>query len=551
MVGGTAIAAEANQGAVIMSSVEPTTVDEAPAFRLADMLSPAAFPHAVARIEVRETTLSWIILTGPFAYKIKKCVQSDLIDAATLSRRRYLCDEELRLNQRLAADLYVEVVRITRDAGGLRVGGDGPIAEYAVKMKQFETSEELSALLERRAVSPQELVDLADRLADFHARAPKAPCEENFPHTAQLHDAVLGNLATFLSHLGAEPLPPELDELIDWTHDRMHDLLVPLHLREQSGMIRECHGDLHAGNVARWGGRLVPFDCLEFDPKLRWIDVMNDVAFLVMDLVAHECNDLAYAFLNAYLERSGDYAGVRLLGFYAVYRALVRAMVDSLRIEQDPANHDKHRHRSHSRVKTAARFARQFAHALIIMHGPSGSGKSWLSHRLAIELGAVRIRSDLERKRLAGIQPSMVEDIGLAQGIYAPEVNLRTYARLREYAENCCQGGVSAIVDAAFLHDADRRLFRDLALQLGIPFIIVSCAADREIQRTRIETRRQLRIDPSDADGAVLDKQLREMESLSEEDRTHVVTVHSDEPDAYGSAVVAIRSRLKGAIPAI
>lgn len=527
-----------------MNSSEPVTIDEAPAFKLTDMLSPAVFPHAVARIDVRETTLSWVILTGPFAYKIKKCVQSNLVDASTLSRRRQLCDDELRLNRRLAADLYVEVVRITRDTGGLKVGGDGPVVEYAVKMRQFDPSEELSALLERGAVSSLELVDLAVRLAGFHARASRAPSAENFPHTAQLRDAVLGNLATLLSHLAAEPLPPELDALIDWTHDRLRDLLPPLQMREQLGMIRECHGDLHAGNVARWRGQLVPFDCLEFDPKLRWIDVMNDVAFLMMDLVAHERHDLAFVFLNAYLEQGGDYEGVRLLGFYAVYRALVRAMVDSVRIEQDPQGRDGHRQRLLNRVKTAARFARESAHALIIMHGLSGSGKSWLSRRLAVDLGAVRIRSDLERKRLLGIEPSLHKDAGFAQGIYAPEFHRRTYARLRACAQSCCQGGLSTIVDAAFLDAADRRSFRDLALKCGIRFIIVSCAADREVLRTRVEVRRQRGLDPSDADVAVLDHQLRAMQPLSEEDRAHLVLVRTDGPDAHERAVAAIQGRL-------
>lgn len=508
------------------------------------LLTPAAFPHPVTRLGLRETNISWVILTGPYAYKIKKSIQLEFIDTSTLALRRQLCEEELRLNQRLASDLYVGVVAITSDAGGMRVDGHGQIIEYAVKMRQFEASEELSALLERGAVRPQEIADLAVLLADFHASLQQAQCMRDFPHTQQLHDAVLGNLATLLSHLDADTRQPELGTLIDWIHDFLHDSLPQLRMREESGFIRECHGDLHARNVVRWRGRLMPFDCLEFDPTLRWIDVMNDVAFLVMDLEAHGRRDLAFSFLNPYLERTGDYDGVRLLPFYAVYRALVRAMVDSLAAEQDLPHREEFRKRLRTRVKTAAGFVSRGAPTLFIMHGPSGSGKSSLSERLAPQLGAVRIRSDLERKRLAGTHASVDNNAGFEQGIYKPEFNHRTYARLLECAENCLKGGVNAIVDATFLNAADRQLFHDLAAGQRIRYIIVSCDADRALLMKRIEMRRQSHVDPSDADAAVLDRQLHQMEPLSADEQLHRVSVDTSQAQAYEKALAAIQDRL-------
>ena len=513
-------------------------------FRPNDLLTPAAFSHPVTRLELRETNISWVILTGPYAYKIKKSIQLEFIDTSTLALRRHLCEEELRLNQRLASDLYVDVVAITRDADGMRVDGHGQIIEYAVKMKQFEASEELSALLERGAVRPQEIADLGVLLADFHATVPQAPCTREFPHTQRLHDAVLGNLATLLAHLDADTSLPELETLIDWTRDFLHDSLPQLRMREESGFIRECHGDLHARNVVRWRGRLIPFDCLEFDPALRWIDVMNDVAFLVMDLDAHSRKDLAFSFLNPYLELTGDYHGVRLLPFYAVYRALVRAMVDSLGAEQDLRHREEFRKRLRTRVKTAAGFISRGAATLFIMHGPSGSGKSSLSERLAPQLGAVRIRSDLERKRLAGVHTSADNNAGFEQGIYTPEFSHRTYARLLECAENCLKGGVNAIVDATFLNAADRQLFHDSAADQSIRYIIVSCEADRAVLMKRIEMRRQSHSDPSDADAAVLDRQLQRMEPLSADEQLHMVSVDTSQVQAYEKALAAIRDRL-------
>ncbi len=522
-----------------------------PALVPADLLRPSAFPHPVGRLEVRETNISWIVLTGSYAYKIKKHIDLGFIDASTLSKRQHLCEEELRLNRRLAPDLYVDVVAITRDAVGVRVGGHGKIIEYAVRMKQFDASEELSALLERGAIDAAEIADLAADIAAFHASALPAPPGPDYVYTQQLHDAVLGNMAILLAHLDADTQLREMGALIDWTHDYLHNSLSQLRQREQAGFIRECHGDLHARNLVRWRGRLTPFDCLEFDPKLRWIDVMNDVAFLVMDLKAHGRSDLAFIFLNSYLEHTGDYDGVRLLPFYAVYRALVRAMVDSIGAEGDLVQREEYRRRLRMRVKTAAAFISAPSPTLIIMHGPSGSGKSFLSERLSVQLGAVRIRSDVERKRLAGRHPDAVRAVGFMRDIYTPGFSNRTYAHLLECAQSCLQGGMGVIVDAAFLDGEDRRVFVDLAAQQGARFVIVSCEAARQVMAERIKARQQARIDPSDADVAVLDQQLQDMQPLRSEELAHAVTANTSQASVCERTLTAIQEHLAPATAAV
>jgi uncharacterized protein len=527
-----------------ITAVDSAQCDTSYEFTPADILRPSAFPHPVTRFHVCETNISWVILTGTIAYKIKKSVQLEFIDASTLAQRRHLCEEELRLNRRLAADLYLDVVAITRDADRVCVAGHGRIVEYAVRMKQFEAVQELPALLERDAVSRQDLVDLAQRLAQYHETAPKAPFSKDSPHTEHLHDAVLGNLATLLSHLDSETTPPEMGFLVDWTHDYLHDSLTQLRMREQSGAIRECHGDLHARNVVRWGGQLVPFDCLEFDPNLRWIDVMNDVAFLVMDLTAHVRKDLAFAFLNAYLECTGDYDGVRHLSFYSVYHALVRAMVDSLGAENDLGHRHEFQNRLRMRVKAAAAYVNRSAPTLFIMHGPSGSGKSWLSEQLVPLLGVVRVRSDVERKRLGGTPTSAARNVGFQQGLYTPEISHRTYARLLECAESCLKGGVDVIVDAAFLNGADRRLFLDLAIRAGFRFIILACEADPGVLTERIQKRAQLRIDPSDAGVEVLNRQLQNSDPLSADEQSAALVVDTAAPQACRKTFAAIQDRL-------
>jgi uncharacterized protein len=506
-----------------------------------ELLTASAFPHPVTHLIKRETHISWIILTGPFAYKIKKAVRLDFIDCIALSSRKRMCEQEVTLNRRLASDLYLGVVAITRNAGVLRVGGSGEIVEYAVKMQEFPEDQELANLLDRGAVSTAEIADLARRLGDFHQRAPIATAEPGFPLTERLRNAVLSNLGSLLSNLHATAGLTELNGLIDWTHDAMHTLLPALRMREHEGFIREGHGDLHSRNIVRWGERLVPFDCLEFDPALRWIDVMNDISFLFMDLVSHERADLGFAFLNGHLEVTGDYAGLRLLRFYAIYRALVRAKIDSIPVGGSPAELTAMQRRMCRRIDTAVRLMSPESPIMLMMHGPSGSGKSWLSERLAASMEAVRIRSDVERKRLAGLQAMTRIDAPPQQGIYNREFSRRTYAHLLAYAESGLEGGLCIIVDAAFLDQSERRMFDELADRRGVPVVIVSCSADPRILYERIKVRRTASPDASDADSEVLAWQLQSSDPLTPAERARSVSVNTAAPTAVADALMHIR----------
>jgi predicted kinase len=271
---------------------------------------------------------------------------------------------------------------------------------------------------------------------------------------------------------------------------------------------------------------------------------MNDVAFLTMDLTARGRKDLAGSFLNAYLERTGDYDGVRHLAFYSVYRALVRAMVDSVRAEQDGTHRSEFQHRLRTRVRAAAGYIDRPPPALFVMHGLSGSGKSWLSERIASELGAIRIRSDVERKRSSSGSAAAVSCAAHGEDLYTPEMNRRTYARLLEGAESCLKGGVDTIVDAAFLAGGDRRMFRDLAKRLGCRFIVLTCEANPAALAQRIENRALLNTDPSEATVEVLNRQLQNSEPLAADERTAAIKVDTTESQAAEKAIAAIRGCL-------
>jgi aminoglycoside phosphotransferase family enzyme/predicted kinase len=503
-------------------------------------LRAGAFPHAIDRLELRETHISWVLLTGKFAYKIKKPVRFDFIDASTLEKRHRLCEEEIRLNGRLAPELYLDVQPIVRDKDKLRVGGAGDVIEYAVRMKQFDADDELLTLLRVAAVSSEEVSNLGHLIAEFHARAGRKESSNDTLQTPRAK-SVLSNIDVLAAHLRAKPVVSDCDDLVQWTQREVNKLNEHLEQRASAGRIRECHGDLHAGNIVRFDGRLVPFDCIEFNAELRWIDVCSDIAFLFMDFLSHGRSDFAFTFLNRYLEDTGDYDAIRVLRFYAVYRALVRAKVDLLALEQVTSDAQDRRARMGRRID----LARELTHAptqqlLILMQGVSGSGKSWLSERLLAAIPAVRVRSDVERKRLAGL----TEQPGEANDIYSAEFNRRTYQRALECAEDALSAGFVTIVDTTFLRRDDREPFYALAARFHAQHVIVACSAEYAVLAARIAQRKRTHRDASDADVAVLRHQLDTFHPLTVAESSQAIRARTDSTNVVEITLQAIRERI-------
>lgn len=510
-----------------------------------DLLQAAAFPHAVAHLRLKETHLSWIVLTGPYAYKIKKPVRFDFVDASTLERRHFLCLEELRLNRRFAPELYLDVVPLTRTSGRLRVGGDGEPVEYAVQMREFDESQELSARLDDATVDAADMAGFAEQLADAHAQAAVAEATAPFGSLPAVRQPMLDNFELLRTHLPDAGYRDLTDRLEAWTIRSLSRLGPLIESRRRSGMVRECHGDLHARNIVCWQRRWMAFDCLEFDPALRWIDVISDVSFLFMDLLSCSRADLACHFLSRYLEVGGDYDGLRLVPLYAAYRALVRAKVDALGAQSagGEARQDLQA-RLEQRLKTAVRFADAAPPALIIMHGVTASGKSWLSERLVGAIPALRIRSDLERKRLAGVAPLAKRASGVGAGDYSRAATQATYERLLASAEAALDGDLSTIVDASFLDGRHREAFRSLARRKHCRFLIVSCNADPATLAARLDSREQDGHDPSEATHAVLQQQLRDAEPLGPDEALQSVVVDMGSLTTSEAPVGTIRMRL-------
>ena len=490
----------------------------------------ACYDHEVGAIRLVETHISWVLLTGRYAYKIKKALRLPFLDFSTLAQRRRFCTEELRLNRRLAPALYLAVVPI----GGPRASphvGRRPALEYAVKMRQFDTDDELDRLVARDALPRTAVVEFAARLAQFHGQLPAV-------HTRAPGAAVLAaardNLAA-LEQYGKRREARVHTALRNWTELEGEQLGDVFERRARAGAYRECHGDLHLKNLLCHDGAVMAFDALEFDRALREIDVVSEVAFLAMDLLAAARADLAYAFVNAYFEASGDYDGVHVLRFYLVHRALVRAKVQAIAAAQHgrTARDDKY-------IRTALELATPVRPLLLITHGLSGSGKTHVTTELVSRLPALRVRSDLERKRLHGFAARARTGAGVGSGIYAAAAGKRTYAALAAAAERLLAHGFNAIVDAAFLRRADRLAFRQLAASTGARFAILDCAAPAAELRRRIEQRNAAGRDASEASLAVLDQQLREQEPLDRTERHAAVHVATHRRLRYANLLKAL-----------
>jgi uncharacterized protein len=518
--------------------------------RIAALRRPECYPHAVAQVELIETHISWVLLAGDYAYKIKKPVDLGFLDFSKLAGRRFYCEEELRLNRRTAAELYLDVVPIVETPAGPRIGGAGAAVEYALRMRRFPQEALADGMAGRGELRAGQIDAIASTVAEFHARVSPAAKGTPYGSPEEVAAPALANFEQLGKLVSDRAESARLGELRGWTREEGARLHAVFAARKRDGFVRECHGDLHLGNIAFLQGRPVPFDCIEFNPGLRWIDVMSETAFLVMDLLEHKLDAAAWRLLNAYLEATGDYAGVRVLRYYLVYRAMVRAKIACLRERQaraDPAAQGRAHRRFRDYLALAGSLAAPARPALVVMHGMSGSGKSTVARQLLEALGAVRVRSDVERKRLHGLLAQARTQAKPYAGIYGAAGTRLTYDRLKQISREIVESGYRIVVDAAFLSRATRDEFRGLAGELGAPFLIVSCRAAEESLRSRVAQREAAMSDASEAGVSVLENQLGSQEPLGANELGQAVLVDTERDEAgLGSAVREIAARLEG-----
>jgi aminoglycoside phosphotransferase family enzyme/predicted kinase len=501
----------------------PAMAPDADSRRLvAGLLRPEAYPHPTADIRLVETHISWVFLTGPFVYKVKKPCSLGFLDFSTLERRRQFCHEEVRLSGRFAPELYLGAVPITGSPDMPRIEGPGTPWEWAVKLVQFDEADRLDAVFEDGRLAAADCESLGAEIARVHGRLAVADPAAGFGTATSVLDAVAINLDQLR---GLRPdAGARIDRIAAWLHDRLTAATDTIAARAAGGHVRECHGDLHLANIVLHDGRMMAFDAIEFSPGLRWIDVANDVAFLAMDLHVRGRPDLAAHVETAWVEAADDHAALAVLPIYEVYRAVVRADVAALRGAGPSGAPDKAaaiRAETDRYLDVAERLMQGREPVLFVTSGISGSGKTTLATRLVAAAGAVRIRSDVERKRLAGMAATdRPADAVATAALYDSALTRRVYDRLAALACTALAAGRSVVIDAACNARWQREILAALARDAGVELVWLEFAVPTETVIARVTRRAAAGTDASDASAAVVREQIAVREPITAEELT-------------------------------
>ncbi|MCP4996063.1 MAG: AAA family ATPase [Gammaproteobacteria bacterium] len=483
-----------------------------------------------------ETHISTLLLAGDRAYKIKKPVDFGFLDFSTLDKRRHFCEEELRLNRRLVSDLYLRVVPITGSPEQPCLDGEGEAIEWVVEMRRFSDAGLLSHRTE--PLSDALVLRLADDIASFHQAVDVAGSEDGFGSPPQILAPMVENFHQINQLIDDGDIRYSIGQLEAWTHEAHRRLSPLLKQRLQQGFIRECHGDLHLGNITLEGERITIFDGIEFNASLRWIDIESELAFLLMDLECRGQIRAARLLLDRYQQRLGDYEGLRLSRFYKVYRAMVRAKVATIGYVQAketgvPVEVIRERLQEvHTYLDLAKTYmSPEIPPVLVITHGLSGSGKSWSTDQLLVDIPLVRLRSDVERKRLAKLALEQPSGSRVDGGLYTDDYSELTYRRLFELARMLLKASVGVIVDATFLSRSRRQAFQRLAENFGAPFLILDFRVEHDLLQRRIIQRKQQADNASEAGIEVLEKQIGVDEPLEETEKPLALVLG---PEGFG-----------------
>ncbi len=483
------------------------------------LLGPEAWPHPVGEVKLVETHISWVFLTGPYAYKVKKPVKLEFLDFSSPERRRHFCEEEVRLNRRFAPSLYLEVVPIGGTPEAPCVGGTVANAgafEWAVKLVQFDETLRLDALFDAGRLTAADCTRLGDEIARVEATLDRADPAPGYGTPDRLRAVFAMNLGEIRRHRPDQV--GRADAIAGWLEGRLDRDREAFLARIARGKIRECHGDLHLANIVLLGGRPVAFDSIEFNPELRWIDVASDVAFLSMDLESRGRADLAAHVTSAWMEGADDHAAAVVLPVHRVARAVVRAAVAAIRgaqVDCPPTARARARVDVGRYLDLAERLMRPAAPVMVVVSGVSGSGKSTLALEAVGRLGAMRLRSDVERKRLAGMAPADRPDGPAAvASLYAPEATRQVYDRLAGLARGLLRAGTSVVVDATANERRQRATLAAAARDAGTPLVWLEIDLPEAVVVERVETRRRAGDDPSDATAAVVRAQLASREPI-------------------------------------
>lgn len=498
-------------------------------FSIKKLLSNRAFNHPTLRLGLIETHVSWVLLTGKYAYKIKKPVNFGFLDFSTLKKRKHFCEEELRLGQLFAPEIYLAVVPITGTLEQPKINGDtGPILEYAIKMCEFSQNSLLTTLLKKGKLNTLLIDQLGQLIANFHKKTPTAPKKSHFGLPSEVHAPTQQNFEQIMPLLRKPSDIEQIKRIEKWANKQFRSHQKIFEARKKQGFIRDCHGDLHLANIILYHGKLILFDRLEFNKDLRWTDVIADLAFLAMDLSGKKQPELANQLINTYLQFTGDYEGSYVLAYYLSYRAVVRAKISLFRLNQKNLSDNEKfdiLNDYYSFINLAESYTQPKKPCLIIMHGLAGSGKSTIAKKIAINYGGIQISSDIIRKELFNL--SLYENSYSApfKGIYTSEATEKTYFKLLDLAKIVINAGFITLIDATFLLHSQRVLFYKLAKHLRVPFYIFHCQINDSEINQRLKDRSRQKNPISEADLSILKLQKKLIEPLSTTEQKHTLII--------------------------
>lgn len=494
-----------------------------------NLLSQRAFNHPALQLGLIETHVSWVLLTGKYAYKIKKPVDFGFLDFSTLKKRKYFCEEELRLGQLFAPEIYLAVVPITGTIEHPQINGDtGPILEYAIKMCEFSQDNLLSTLLKKRKLNARLIDQLGQLIVEFHKKTSVAPINSRFGLPREVHAPTQQNFEQIIPLLNDPIDIAQVKRLEIWANEQFIKHQKLFLKRKEQDFIRDCHGDLHLANIILYHDKLILFDRLEFNEDLRWTDVIADLAFLAMDLAEKKHPKLANQLINTYLQCAGDYEGLNLLAYYLSYRAVVRAKIALFRLNQKDLNNKEKldvRNDYYNFINLAEFYTHPKKPCLIIMHGLAGSGKSTIAKNIAAECAAIQISSDIIRKQLFNIPLYENSNSTPYGGIYTPQSTAQTYNKLLALAKIVITAGFTAVIDATFLLQGQRLMFYNLANLLKVPFYILHCQTNDLKITQRIKKRNARNNCISEANSTILKHQKEIIEPLLKSEQQHTLVI--------------------------
>ncbi len=491
------------------------------------LLKPSTYPDVTRNVTLLQTHISFLFLTDDYVYKIKKPVDLGFLNFTTLDRRRFYCEEEVRLNRRLCPDVYLGVVQIRESEQGITFNGSGIIVEYAVKMRRLPEHRMLDRLLQEDKVEENDVRRIEATIARFHETAERSTEIDRYGDLSVIKHNWDENFRQIADFIGVTISRQDMDMIEEWVYFFLSHREKLFAERVDGGFIRDCDGDIHAENICL-GDKICIFDCIEFNERFRYIDTAADIASLLMDFDYHNKRSFSDIFIAEYRTLSGDTGMLQILEFYKLYRAFVRGKVESFKLhDRDMTSDEKTSAREkairHFRLARGYILRKKLAPALILFSGLMGTGKSTLASEIAFEVGLDLVRSDVVRKKIAGIPATERDFSGYNTGIYSADYSKETYGRLLKTAEKTLSSGSGIVLDASFRRRSDREPFRLLAQKLNIPFFIINTSCADELVKQRLTSRMSNVKEPSDGRWEIFYNQKAEFECITENEGEHIV----------------------------